>query len=385
MRILHIHQDYPDEFPYPFTMATPNLIENCKKVDGSIAHSVLSINRTSNPLRVSVRPFKDGISVRYWAIPLPYLYNLTMRLNSNFLSKAIKDIDFTVIHGHKLTCEGFFAYLLAKKFKVPYIISVRGGSDHNNLKRFSVHKDIFKHIHDNASYIFFVSAWTKNIISKLSNIKRPGGKLLPNICKINTDRTSVKTLSKKNKYLIAINFHQYERKGIIQTIQAIAQLKDKNIKVSLDIYGDGNDTAKKIIENEIQEHKLNKQIELKGRLKQELLYEKMSDYKGFIMPSIKETFGMVYIEAISAGCPIIYLRNTGIDGYFEDYEVGVGIDNQHPETIAKAISILEENRDIHIENLNKLYKDKYLNNFSGETVAKNYLQEVKHVMNNLNG
>ena len=39
------------------------------------------------------------------------------------------------------------------------------------------------------------------------------------------------------------------------------------------------------------------------------------------MLSKKETFGLVYIESLSQGTPIIYTKGEGIDGYFRDVQV----------------------------------------------------------------
>ena len=35
----------------------------------------------------------------------------------------------------------------------------------------------------------------------------------------------------------------------------------------------------------------------------------------FVMPSKNETFGLVYIEALLQGLPILYAKNEGIEGF----------------------------------------------------------------------
>ena len=42
----------------------------------------------------------------------------------------------------------------------------------------------------------------------------------------------------------------------------------------------------------------------------------------FVMPSLTETFGIVFIEALSQGLPLIYTKGQGIDGYFPQGFVG---------------------------------------------------------------
>ena len=41
-----------------------------------------------------------------------------------------------------------------------------------------------------------------------------------------------------------------------------------------------------------------------------------------LVPSKMETFGMVYLEAMSQGVPVIYTRGQGFDGQFPEGEVG---------------------------------------------------------------
>ena len=43
-----------------------------------------------------------------------------------------------------------------------------------------------------------------------------------------------------------------------------------------------------------------------------------------LVPSKAETFGMVYLEAMSQGVPVIYTRGQGFDGQFPEGEVGYG-------------------------------------------------------------
>lgn len=48
------------------------------------------------------------------------------------------------------------------------------------------------------------------------------------------------------------------------------------------------------------------------------LAEELSRCRVFAMPSFHETFGLVYIEALSCGCSVIHSKNEGIDGFFNE-------------------------------------------------------------------
>ncbi len=63
----------------------------------------------------------------------------------------------------------------------------------------------------------------------------------------------------------------------------------------------------------------------------------------FIMPSFRESFGTVYVEALSQGLPIIYTKGQGIDGYFEQGSVGFSCNPEDADGIKTAILSIIDN------------------------------------------
>ena len=57
----------------------------------------------------------------------------------------------------------------------------------------------------------------------------------------------------------------------------------------------------------------------------------------FVMPSRYDTFGLVYVEAMTQGLPIIYSKGQGFDGQEPDGEIGMAVRYDSPEEIADAI------------------------------------------------
>lgn len=66
----------------------------------------------------------------------------------------------------------------------------------------------------------------------------------------------------------------------------------------------------------------------------------------FAMPSIRETFGLVYIEALSQGLPIIYCQNEAVDGFFTTIQVGCAVKPNSVKAIIQALDniLLDYNR-----------------------------------------
>jgi len=58
----------------------------------------------------------------------------------------------------------------------------------------------------------------------------------------------------------------------------------------------------------------------------------------FILLSHRESFGRVYLEAISQGLPVLYTKGQGFDGLFPDGEVGFPVDLKNKHGLGDAVT-----------------------------------------------
>ena len=84
----------------------------------------------------------------------------------------------------------------------------------------------------------------------------------------------------------------------------------------LDYVGDGanRQLIEKIIANEGWQEK----VKLHGFVPREKVPAYISNAQCFIMVSEEESFGLVYLEAMSMGCITVASRNEGMEGIIED-------------------------------------------------------------------
>ena len=61
------------------------------------------------------------------------------------------------------------------------------------------------------------------------------------------------------------------------------------------------------------------------------------------MTSFYETFGLVYAEAMSQGLPIIYTEGQGIDGFYEEGDVGFPVDPTNVEQARSCVGYVVDN------------------------------------------
>ena len=107
---------------------------------------------------------------------------------------------------------------------------------------------------------------------------------------------------------------------------------------------------------------------LYGRIedKQEIL-KIMRKCHIFAMPSHHETFGLVYVEAMSQGLPVLYTKGEGIDGFF-DQNYGVSCS---PNNINSIISALKRLID-HYSTFN-IAPNYLVKHFNWENVGRSYV------------
>lgn len=84
----------------------------------------------------------------------------------------------------------------------------------------------------------------------------------------------------------------------------------------LDYVGDGSNRV--LIEKIIAKKELEDNVKIHGFVKREEVPNYIAKSQCFIMISEEETFGLVYLEAMSMGCITIASRNEGMEGIIED-------------------------------------------------------------------
>ena len=120
-----------------------------------------------------------------------------------------------------------------------------------------------------------------------------------------------------------------KNKNIRTTQAAMEILSKKGYKVSLTIVG------KIIDKDEFDKIKKDKHTLYVPPKTKEMLRELYRENDIFIMPSIKETFGLVYAEAMSQGLPVVYSRGQGFDGQFPEGLVGFSVKSLDAYEIAE--------------------------------------------------
>ena len=194
---------------------------------------------------------------------------------------------------------------------------------------------------------------------------------LIDINKIKNKSLEIERKKEKKLEIISVGRLHY-MKGYDRFIRAINRLRtDKLInKVSFKIYGDGPE--KNNLESLINKLGLNRIITLEGKVNNPYTYIKDTDL--FVLSSLYEPFGLVIIEALTLGVPVLATQNSATDKLINDNVNGLIVENSE-EGIYKGLKkILKEQ-----EYLIKLKENAKKFDYSCEN--KKILKELQDLFN----
>lgn len=111
-------------------------------------------------------------------------------------------------------------------------------------------------------------------------------------------------------------------------------------------------------------------VEFLGEVTESEKWELMKKAKAFIFPSEQEDFGIIPVEAMAAGTPVIALNQGGVKETVVEGKTGIFFDERTPESLAKAVLKFEKMKFKQEDCINRAQK------FSKERFKKEMLQFI---------
>lgn len=164
-------------------------------------------------------------------------------------------------------------------------------------------------------------------------------------------------------------------KGVTYLLQAIGRVRERRGDFVLDVIGAGPDAvecallARKIgIDDVVRFH---------GAMQKPEVAKYMRDCAFFVQASLVETFGVVYIEAMSCGKPVIACDIPGPKDFINQ-DVGILVPPQDVDALAKAVDLmLDRHGDYSPEKIARYARERFSNEAVGSMLDGIY-REIAH-------
>lgn len=254
------------------------------------------------------------------------------------LYSSIDVSSYDIMHAHSLFSNGYLALEAKRKQDMPYIVAFRNTDLNAFFKVRPWLRQIGLEIMQESEAVIFLSpsyrdtVLNKYVPSKMRKMIEAKSRVIPN---------GISEVFFENK-----PDSPRKEDGVIRVIQVGDINSNKNqltvAKACLELEKNGNRVSYSII----------------GRAKSKGVLKKLSRYSFvkiippvsqgeligmyrksdvFVMPSFHETFGLVYVEAMSQGLPVVYSKRQGFDGWVSDPELGRSVDSSDYRALAAAI------------------------------------------------
>lgn len=339
-RILHLSADYPDLFQPNKTRAISGLVEGTAD---DFDHFVISLNRmggtqgwTSPGKILECREDVRGLAVLYAAPPAQLAIARPMRNLVAGLIGKLDELGFRpdLVQGHKLTIEGVAARMLAQELRIPYVLTLQGNTDQKLLRRRPDRSPLIGQVWHGARDIMALAPWTAAWCeSRLARRDTPTRVIA---CALSHDAI-IPPAATPLRLRTAFNLDHWRNKNIATLLTAIKFMRDQGTTVELQIAGQGSDESRLAIVERTLQAGLQDQVSLVGQIEPEQMQAWSNGATLFVLPSHRESFGMVFAEALLAGAPVIYPRGAAIEGFFPSASFARSVDADDAEELAQTL------------------------------------------------
>lgn len=273
-----------------------------------------------------------------------------------------------LIHAHSILYGGVLANQIFQKYGIPFIVTEHASG--YSLNKYDVKQLKLASITiKNARKCLAVSPTLSSDLVKIFNDSDHKWEVIPNF--ISSDFQSVRLIKnpiKENKFIFLSVALLTENKSIDTLLRAFSRASSKYNNFVLKIGGDGPE--KLYLEKLAKQLNINDKVFFLGKLDRLRVIDEMLDANVFTLSSRYETFGVVAVEAMACGLPVISTRCGGPESIVNDRN-GLLVPTQDEDAFARAMILAYENYNSFDS---QLIRRECLASYSAEVVTERIMQ-----------
>jgi glycogen(starch) synthase len=334
----------------------------------------------------------DGVKVYRASTELGHPNFLTwVLLFNHFLTKRMADVahqvDFDVMHVHDWLA-AFSGISFKHYMKKPMVLTVHStevgrAQGLHSPDSFSINGIEWWAMYE-ADKVIVCSQSMKDEICGHFNLPQDKVDVIPNAIDATKYQTSVDREAVRQRYgvgygekLILCVGRLVPQKGIEYFIRAIPSIAQRYPEAKFIIVGEG--WSRDILEAEAHASGQNRKIQFTGFASDQEVINLMTSADVLVVPSIYEPFGIVALEGMATGVPVVASKVGGLAEVIEHDRTGLFVYPKNPESIAWGIDRVLSDPG-HAKWLTENAKEKLHKAYSWEAVAMKTVDVYRKVV-----
>jgi len=230
-----------------------------------------------------------------------------------------ENLNPALIHAHTSFIEGHYARVMSIKMSIPYVLTVRREIDFesNNLVE-KEKKEVAVNV-KNAALVIAPSLHLKKKCLQNTGIDPlliPNGIQEENIITVPEFEERIRKRNEDKKLVVTTVASLDKNKRIDIVLKVVSRILKEQKNISLNIVGDG--PLRSYLINMTKDLGIYEQVYFHGKIPHSEVIKILHDSDVFFLPSLTETFGLSYLEALAQGVPIIGTKEQGIHGVAQE-------------------------------------------------------------------
>lgn len=295
----------------------------------------------------------------------------------NLIGKLYREFPFDLIHAHVALPDGYAAALLARRFKKPLIITIHGQDAYLTIHKGRRCKDAVRWAVMQTDRVITVSRPLKDMLEEGMDTALANVRVIHNGVSRSKIYSGEIGQSRPSMVILTLGY-LIERKGHRYAIKAIARLAQKYPKIHYKIAGMG--PLRKDLEKLSRKLRVEGKVEFLGFVPDDELPHLFASCDIFLLPSWDEAFGVVYLEAMANGKPVIGCKGEGIEDFVEHGKTGLLVKPRNADSLVEALDFLHSHPE-EAQAMGERARKLVLENYTWEKNADKTIEVYKEVLN----
>lgn len=282
-----------------------------------------------------------------------------------------------IVNLHYPSENALYAVLLSKLSHAPLITSIHGSDIESFAQSGRLKKWIVGFALNNSSFIVAnsqdLSNKAKSLYGKIDDSKF---RVIGNCVEIPEHASKSSAKLNGDKYILGVGRFVIV-KGFDILIQAFKIFSQKTPNVRLIILGDGEE--KENLLNLVNSLALQDLVTFPGNIENSKVFDYLSGCEFLVLPSRPEAFGIVCLEAMAVGKPVIAFNVGGVSEVVKNGYNGLLVDEHNPDSLAGKMIDLFGNKEL-AEMLGKNGEEFVRSNYSPEVVLGEYSKTFENLI-----